>query len=236
MTSACVDVPTADGSMAAHLWLPPSGSGPGLLLLQEIFGISAYVERRAQDLADLGYVVLAPEIFWRLGQTRVPEGPQMLDEAMGLMGNLDWEAAVADAGLAFEVLSNRPEVTGGTGSIGFCFGGGLAFNVAAQRSPAVLVSYYGSALPGLTGLAEQVSCPQLHHFGDQDGYVDSAAQSAIREALRESPGEVSFETYPGADHAFDNDDFTLFHQDASRAAWRRTMEFLAQRLPADVHS
>ena len=69
-------VPTPDGDMPAHLWLPASGSGPGILLLQEIFGVSRYIEQRAQDLADLGYVVLAPEIFWRLGVSRVDEGPE----------------------------------------------------------------------------------------------------------------------------------------------------------------
>ena len=61
--------------MPSHLWLPASGRGPGILLLQEIFGVSRYIEQRAQDLADLGYVVLAPEIFWRLGVSRVDEGP-----------------------------------------------------------------------------------------------------------------------------------------------------------------
>lgn len=230
MTSTRVDVPTADGLMPAHLWLPATGSGPGLLLLQEIFGISAYVERRAQDLADLGYVVLAPEIFWRLGQTRVLEGPQMLDEAMGLMGNLNWESAVVDAGLAFEVLSNHPEVIGEAGSIGFCFGGGLAFNVAAVADPDALVSYYGSALPSLTGLAPQVTAPSLHHFGLEDSYVDVTAQEAIRSAVEPQGAQV--ETYAGAGHAFDNPNPMFFHADASAAAWRSTVGFLARQLPA----
>ncbi len=65
MTGTRETIETTDGPMPAHLWLPAAGSGPGILLLQEIFGVSSYIERRAQDLADLGYVVLAPELFWR---------------------------------------------------------------------------------------------------------------------------------------------------------------------------
>src|SRR3954447_10863251 len=104
MTSTPVPVPTPDGDMPAHLWLPEGGTGPGILLLQEIFGVSSYIEERAADLADLGYVVLAPEIFWRLGVSRVPEGPDAMDQAFALLQQCDWQAAVADAGVALDAL------------------------------------------------------------------------------------------------------------------------------------
>ena len=79
-----VTVPTDAGAMPAHLWHPASGSGPGLLLLQEIFGVSGYIRRRAADLAEAGYVVLAPELYWRLGAGPVDESaPGAIEEAMG---------------------------------------------------------------------------------------------------------------------------------------------------------
>jgi carboxymethylenebutenolidase len=68
-----------------------SGSGPGILLLQEIFGVSDYITSRAQDLADLGYVALAPEIYWRIGASRVENGPDALDPAFGMAQQVDWE-------------------------------------------------------------------------------------------------------------------------------------------------
>ena len=71
MAPDTIAVPTPDGTMPAHLWRPALGTGPGILLLQEIFGVSDYIERRAQDLADLGYTVLAPEIYWRIGASRI---------------------------------------------------------------------------------------------------------------------------------------------------------------------
>ncbi|MCW2809550.1 MAG: dienelactone hydrolase family protein [Friedmanniella sp.] len=223
-------IETADGPMPAHLWRPEGGSGPGLVLVQEIFGVSGYIRRRAQDLAELGYVVLAPEVYWRLDtQVIDPDAGDELEQALGLAQQVDWDTAVADVAAALVHLQGMVEVTGGAGLIGFCFGGGLAFNVAAVTEPAVLVSYYGSALPSLTGLAPQVRTPSLHHFGLEDSYVDVAAQEAIRTAVEPQGAQV--ETYAGAGHAFDNPNPMFFHAQASEAAWRRTVAFLAERLP-----
>ena len=142
-----IELQTPDGSMPAHVWRPSSGSGPGILLLQEIFGVSDYIISRAEDLADLGYVVLAPEIYWRIGASRVENGPDALEQAFALAQQVDWDAAVTDGAVALEELGRLPGVEGGTGIVGFCFGGALAFNVAAVTDPDVLVSYYGSSLP-----------------------------------------------------------------------------------------
>src|SRR5687767_5448775 len=128
--------------MPSHLWLPEGGAGPGVLLLQEIFGVSGYMEKRAQDLAELGYVVLCPEIRWRQGVSRVEEGPEAMERAFALLEQCDWPAAVADGVASLAVLEEREEVTTACGIVGFCFGGGLGFAVAAEHSPAALVSYY----------------------------------------------------------------------------------------------
>ncbi len=228
-----IGVTVADGSMPAQLWFPPAGTGPGLLLLHEIFGVSGYVRRRAADLAAAGYVVLAPELYWRLGGAVLDESsPTALDDAMGLVSRVDWSVTVADAVAALGSLRALPQVRGGSGVLGFCFGGGLAFNVAAQDSPDVLVSYYGSMLPNLLDLAPRVTAPSLHHFGEADAYVDLPTVERIRQAVTTGPGgPVRFETYPGANHAFDNPDFTLHHPEASALAWERTLAFLAEHLP-----
>src|SRR5680860_812470 len=100
MPDELFSVETPDGAMPAHLWRPPSGNGPRIPLLQEIFGISDYITHRAQDLADLGYVVLAPEIYWRVGASRVENGPDALEPAFGLAQQVDWDAAVSDGAAA----------------------------------------------------------------------------------------------------------------------------------------
>ncbi len=231
-TSQHVTVPSDAGEMPAHLWVPRSGSGPGLLLLQEIFGVSPYIQRRGADLAEAGYVVLAPELYWRLGEGALDESqPGVIDEAMARAGRLDWPTTVQDAVTALEHLRSHPEVTGGTGVIGFCFGGGLAFNVAAVDAPDVLVSYYGSSIPDLLDLAPQVTAPSLHHFGTADDYLDADTVERVRAAVTAGDGTVEFELYDGANHAFDNSDFALHHPEASALAWKRTLVFLARELP-----
>jgi carboxymethylenebutenolidase len=227
-----VTVRTDAGQMPARLWLPPSGRGPALLLLQEIFGVSAYIRRRGADLAEAGYVVLAPELYWRLDATAIEEStPGALEKAMGRAQQLDWPTTVQDAVAALHHLKARDEVSGGTGVIGFCFGGGLAFNVAALEEVDALVSYYGSALPGLLDLAPRVLAPSLHHFGTADDYLDTDTVARIRETVTSGATRVEFETYEGANHAFDNDVFVLHHPQASALAWQRTLAFLARELP-----
>ena len=228
--SDMITVPTTDGEMPAHLWLPESGTGPGVLLLQEIFGVSDYIQRRAEDLAALGYVVLAPEVFWRLGVSSVANGPDMLPEAMGLLGRLDWDAAVADSGAALDVLRERAEIRGGVGVVGFCFGGGLGYAVVAGSPTDALVSFYGSALPDLVAVIPSVPTPSLHHFGEADAYIPLDTVERIRSSVSEG-GPVEFHTYPGADHAFDNNDFAGHHPEASALAWQRTEHWLRENLP-----
>jgi carboxymethylenebutenolidase len=226
-------IPTADGDMPAVLWTPAQGRGPGILLLQEIFGVSRYIRRRGAALAEAGYVVLAPELYWRLDPTPPPldeSSPDVMGTAMSRVMRLDWEQTVADGAAALAALRGREDVER-VGILGFCFGGGLGFNVAAVSEPNCLVSYYGSALPELLHLAPQVTAPSLHHFGLSDTYIDAEAVGRIRDAVTADRDQVVFETYEGADHAFDNHDFFLHHPEASQLAWERTLRFLGEHLP-----
>lgn len=231
--TTAITIPTDAGAMPAHLWLPTGRPqpGPGLVVLQEIFGVSDYVRRRCADLADLGYVVVAPEIYWRLDDAEVDESREdFLQQALGVVSRLDWEAAVRDSRATLAALRSRDEVAGGAGVLGFCFGGGLAFQVAAEDEPDVLVSYYGSALPNLLDLAPRVDAPSLHHFGTADTFIPLETVEKIRASVA---GErVEFRTYPGAGHAFDNPHPMFHHARASDQAWWATRAFLERHLPA----
>jgi carboxymethylenebutenolidase len=228
-----IDVSTPDGPMPAHLWLPEAGSGPGILLVQEIFGVSDYIRSRASDLAAAGYVVLAPELYWRLDQQHADATTQEgLQQAMGLMSQLDWSTTVADAVAAFYLLAGLDEVRGVPGVMGFCFGGGVAFNVAAGAEPSVLVSYYGSALPQLLDLVPKVTCPSLHHFGTADDYIPIETVQTISAAVTAGSPPAEVELHEGANHAFDNPDFAFHHRQASEQAWQQTLSFLRKELPA----
>lgn len=238
MPSSMTSVVTHDDQqMPAHLWLPESGVGPGVVLFQEIFGISDYVRRRAEDLAELGYVVVAPEIYWRSGDVG-PFGWDPIDRAIGKVTELDWHEAVLDGASAVQHVRALDAVTAGTAIVGFCFGGGLGFAVAAHLETVdgggkgidALVSFYGSALADLVNTTT-VAAPSLHHFGLADQYIDADAVRHLESVLIEQP-RTTFFTYEGADHAFDNSDGPLHHPEASTLAWDRTTQWLEQHLPS----
>ena len=167
---------------------------------------------------------------------------EALAHALELAGQLDWDQAVRDGLSAMGELSRLgPVKKKKVGLLGFCLGGGLAFNVAAAataagRPPKALVSYYGSALPQLLDLAPQVECPSLHVFGTDDDYIPMEQVERIREAVTDGNAreQVRFELHEGAGHAFDNPNPLFFHEEASAAAWKQTQEFLAEALPVDV--
>lgn len=227
---------TADGPMPAHLWLPPAGSGPGVVVVQEIFGVGDYIRSRAADLAALGYVVLAPEVYWRLPEHDLDPDEDVLAQALALVQQVDWGTAVTDVATAVGHLRAMIEVTGRVGLVGFCFGGGLAFNVAAVEPVDALVSYYGSALGDLLHLADRVQAPSLHHFGTADTYVTAETQRRIRQAVTAQGGQ--FRSYEGAGHAFDNPAPAFHHPAAAAEAWGATVRFLSLHLmgAAEAHS
>ena len=219
-----IQIPVDGGELPADLHLPEGGRGPGIVLFQEIFGVTGYVSARADDLAGLGFVVLVPHVYWRQGDPLISGGDDALPRAMDAMGKVEWPEAVADGVAAVAALRARSEVDGRTGVYGFCFGGGLAFAVAAADDPGFLVSYYGSALPNLLDQASRVTCPSLHHFGLSDDYLTPDVVDRITEAV--AGPEATVLTYAGAGHAFDNPDPMFHHESASRDAWTATTEWL----------
>ncbi|MDT7801291.1 MAG: carboxymethylenebutenolidase [Actinomycetota bacterium] len=215
------------------LWLPPAGRGPGLVLIQEIFGLDDYLRSVAADLAELGYVVVAPELFWRTA----PGWSSTHDEAgvaasMAVASAFDPELGVSDVLEALAHLRSRPEVTGGAGVFGFCLGGSLAYAAAAAGTPDVAVSFYGSAVPSqLAGLPE-ITCPIQFHFGGQDPYIPRADVALVEAAVASHPG-AEIHVQEEAGHAFHNNVAPMFHHpEAAARAWDLTTAFLRRTLPA----
>jgi carboxymethylenebutenolidase len=224
-------VPVDGGELPADLHVPEGGRGPGIVLFQEVFGVTDYIDERARDLAGLGYVVLVPHVYWRQGDP-VISGDDALPRAMDALNQVDWDTAVADGVAAVAALRGRDEVDGPTGVFGFCFGGGLAFAVAAADDPDFLVSYYGSALPNLLDAVPRVTAPSLHHFGLDDAYLPPETVTRMERALTAGPTPVTVLTYDDAGHAFDNPLPEFHHAEASHQAWEHTRTWLARTAPS----
>ncbi|SRR6266545_1609059 len=220
------------GGMPCHVALPEGGSGPGMLVLQEIFGLNDYVRSRASTLAELGYVALAPDLYWRLEPgVEIAHDEPGLQKAFGYLQRLDGPQAARDAASALDHLRGLPEVTGGAGVIGFCMGGRIGYHVTARAHPDAAVLYYGSGIADALDLAPDVRCPVLFHFGGDDPYIPSEQVERIRAAFA-GRDEVEIDVQPGAQHAFDNHLAPMFHVPAARAAaWILTEDFLRRRLP-----
>ena len=243
MSATTLPIPTDAGDLPGLLWLPENLEQPvpGLVVLQEIFGLSEYIRQRCADLAALGYAVLAPQLFARLDPpvAAVEDRKDVeawLGEGMALTERLPWERAEADAIAALGALRAHGAVDSElVGLLGFCYGGGLAFAAAAEeeRPPSVLVSFYGSALPTLLGRAALVEAPSLHHFGTADAFIPMEQVEQIRDAVTAGGAreQVRFALHEGAGHAFDNPHPALHHADAAEAAWQQTVDVLAEVLP-----
>jgi carboxymethylenebutenolidase len=234
MTSRPETVVLPDGSMPAHLVLPERGSGPTVVLIQEIFGVNDYVRAAADRLAGLGYVVLCPDLYWRIEPgIELAHDDAGFGQAMELVGRLDLERATADCAVTLAHARALPEHEGGAALAGFCLGGSLAYlaAAAAERPADAVVSYYGSAVPDHLDLLDRIRGPLLLHFGGADPFIPRDAVARVEEAAAGRDG-VEVLVQEEAGHAFDNHLAPGFHQPGpAAAAWSATTAFLGRHVP-----
>src|SRR6201990_739669 len=219
-----IDIAAADGgTFKGYLALPASGSGPGILLLQEIFGVNKSMREVADHYAEEGYVVLAPDLFWRmepgieLGYTEADFG-----KAMGYYQRFDANQSIKDAADALKVLRARPECKGKVGALGFCLGGKLAYLVAARTDVDCSVSYYGVRTAARIGEASKIKCPMVFHFAELDKYAPAAAREQIKQAFA-GRSDIEMYLYPGCDHAFAAHERSSFNKPAALMAHSRSI-------------
>jgi carboxymethylenebutenolidase len=213
---------------AGYLALPPAGHGPGLVLWQEIFGVNAHIQAVAEQYALDGFVVLAPDIFWRQSP-RVQLGYDGADrtQAMALMQGYAPPDALADIAASVAALRARPEVGGRkVGSIGYCLGGRLAYLTAATTDVDAAVAFYGGGIHQQLERAAAVRCRVQFHYAERDDHIPLDAVEHVRAAVAGSEVFV----YPGAMHGFNCWARASYHAPSAALAHGRTLAFLSTTL------
>jgi len=198
-----IEIKAADGGQfRGYLALPKSGKGPGIVLCQEIFGINPYIREVADYYAEEGYVVLAPDLFWRL-EKDVELGYTEADfkRAFDFFQRFDTDKGMEDITAAVSTLRGRPELAGKVGALGFCLGGRLAYLAAARSGVDCAVGYYGVTIDQYLNEAAKIKVPVVLHFASEDKYAPPEAVEKIRTGLKNNAG-VEIYVYPGVDHAF----------------------------------
>ena len=225
MSVVAMDVQGAP--VEGYLAIPDSGSGPGVLVIQEWWGLVPHIKSVVERLADAGFVAMAVD-HYRGVETTEP------DEAQKLMMGLKVDAAAADIASGADYLLSRDEVTGSSvGSIGFCMGGGLSLLAPTVGNVSSAVAFYPvmpwpDYHPDWNNYAGKAAL--IHKAESDEGHAGPRI-AEYSEAIRVAGGDVSIFDYPDSVHAFFNDDRPEVYQAENAAqAWQRSVEFLAARL------
>jgi len=214
----------SNGSTASgYLAVPSSGSGPGVVVMHEWWGVDDSIRRMVDQFAEEGFVALAPDLYH--GETT--EQP---DEAEQKMMAMNMEQAEKEMRGAVDYVAGHEAYDGsGIGAVGFCLGGGLAVwaGTANPKVDAVVTYYY--VMPHGKPDFSKLDAPVLGHFGDSDDFVPVDDAKALQQEIDEATDHhVEFVFYDGAGHAFANDHDRLgtYHEEHAQTAWRGSVDFL----------
>jgi len=219
------------GTFAGYLTRPKSGSGPGIVVIQEIFGVNQVMREICHDLSAQGYVTLCSDLFWRQqpGIQITDKTQAEWDQAFKLFGGFDLDKGLADLTSALSCLRSLPATTGKVGAVGYCLGGRLAYLMAARTDVDAAVGYYGVMLQDHLDEAKKIDKPLLLHIASEDKFVPKDAQQKIIAGIKGSPNIV-FHEYAGQDHAFARVGGEHWNEQAAELANKRTAEFFQKNL------
>jgi carboxymethylenebutenolidase len=227
-----VTINAADGgSFTAYVANQLKATGPGLLLIQEIFGVNQTMRDLADDLSLLGYVVVCPDLFWRLAPGIRLDNYDDSDwqKAFGYFKAFDTDHGVDDLKATLAQMRRMTEITGKIGTVGYGLGGKLAYLLMTRSDIDAGVSYYGVGIDTLLVEVGAIIRPYMAHVAGRDKSVPPAAQDAIREAFGRNRN-ISFNLFEDQDHAFARVGGDHWDSRAAGMANEMTADFFRQHL------
>ena len=216
----------ANGATARGYLAEPEGEGPGVVVLQEWWGVEDHIRDVCDRFAGEGFVALAPDLFH--GETT-----DQPDEAQQKMMAMNMEEAEKEMRGAVDYVAAHPKCNGQVGAVGFCLGGGLSVWAGTANPKVGAVSTFYYVMPHGKPDFSKLQAPVLGHFGTSDDFISQDDARALEEEIREKGSvEVQFEFYEGAGHAFfaDHNRLGTYHEEHARSAWQKTVDFFKRHL------
>lgn len=221
------------GEFSAYMARPASGRGPGVVVLQEVFGVNHVMRERCDQLAELGFIAVCPDLFWRIepGVDITDKTQAEWDKAFSLMNAFNPDTGVEDIAATIGHVRQMEGCTGKVGATGYCLGGLLAYLTAARTDSDATVGYYGVNIANYLDEAAKISKPLMLHIAGKDQFVPEEAQARMHAAL-DPHRMVTLHDYPDDDHAFARTGGKHFNPASAELANTRTRDFLRTHLNA----
>jgi carboxymethylenebutenolidase len=231
MAGTDITLSSPDGKFGGYLAQPTSNKGPGIVVIQEIFGVNQVMRDICDGLAAQGYFALAPDLFWRMEPNIqiTDKSEAEWKKAFELYQRFNVEMGVKDIQLAITHLRGVPGAGPKVGAVGYCLGGLLAYLTSARTNVDAAVGYYGVGIEQVLNEKDKIKKPLLLHIAEKDQFVPPAAQTQIIDALTGHPC-VTTHRYSGVDHAFARTGGQHYDKAAADLANERTADFFRLHL------
>ncbi len=230
--SKIVRIPMLDGTATLPVLVVEPAAPPraAIIVIQEIFGVNPGIRKKAEHWASLGYLVVAPEVFWRQEEAinLDPDVPEEFQQAIGYMMKHDFDAGIRDVEAVIRWIRNRAGVSK-VGLVGYCMGGKIAYQTATRTDIDASVGFYGVGIAGMMNESHAIAKPLMLHIPTADHFVDAAQQQAMHDGLDPNP-HVTLHDYEGLDHGFAAEMGKRRNEEGAALADARTEAFFAENL------
>src|ERR1700749_2091540 len=221
-----------DGAFAAYIARPKTLPAPAVVVLQELFGVNADIRAHCDELAEQGYLAVAPDLFWRQepGVDLSVTSQADWDHGLRLYSAYHRDAGVKDVKDTIDAVRHLPECNGKVGLLGYCLGALMVFLTAARNDGInAAVWYHGGDTEKYLGEVDGLYAPLVMHLAEEDEFISKAAQAEIKAALAMKPNATVY-SYPGQNHAFSRHGGAHYNAEAAALAHERTYAFLNRQL------
>ncbi|MBT4739528.1 MAG: dienelactone hydrolase family protein [Rhodospirillaceae bacterium] len=231
MSSQEITIKGPNGDFMGYL-AAPDGGGPGVIVIQEIFGVNDWLRGVCDMLAEQGFMALAPDLFWPIEPGVQLDATVEADFNKGLdfYGKFDVDKSIEDIQAAINELRGRDGCNGKVGATGYCLGGVLTFLTAARTDSDANVGYYGVGIESHLGEADKITKPTILNIAEEDSFVPKEASDQVRAALK-GHEKIAIYNYAGCDHGFAREtDASHYDKAATDLAHGRTLDLFKSAL------